>query len=352
MRPLLALLEVQRSTVQGDWQLGHGYSLADPWFLVLLPLVPLALFLGLRKSARARMVAPATLQAVPPSAAQRWSWTVPAASALSLLLGILALARPLSGEQRFQTDSEGVDIGLVLDRSQSMEEPLPGTKDRKFDLARRVVGEFARRRTTDREGAADAVALFGFARFTELLCPFTTDADAIDGVLAETEVEVRPDLGSTAIGVAIAKATEVLKQSPAKSRIVVLLTDGEERMRDVMEPLHAAIIAQAAGIKVYTIYVGPKRMLVRNLFGVEERVANVKELEKVAELTGGMFFHAEDGEQLEQAYADIEQLERTPRTQTQFAEHYDLYRPFVLASLVFGLIAMAGRHTWARRLPC
>ncbi|MEZ5974708.1 MAG: VWA domain-containing protein [Planctomycetota bacterium] len=200
--------------------------------------------------------------------------------------------------------------------------------------------------------AADAVALFGFARFTELLCPFTTDADAIDGVLAETEVEVRPDLGSTAIGVAIAKATEVLKQSPAKSRIVVLLTDGEERMRDVMEPLHAAIIAQAAGIKVYTIYVGPKRMLVRNLFGVEERVANVKELEKVAELTGGMFFHAEDGEQLEQAYADIEQLERTPRTQTQFAEHYDLYRPFVLASLVFGLIAMAGRHTWARRLPC
>ena len=351
--PIMAWIQTQRSTAHGNWELWPGFSLADPWFLVLLVLVPFVVGIGGRLKRQAVMSAPATLSSPGRSVAQRWAFLLPLCSSLSLVLGILALSRPLAGNERYESKSEGVDIALVLDRSTSMEEGIfQGSQTRKFDVARKVVAEFAVRRTTDRDNAADQVALFGFARFTELLCPFTTDADALVGVIQELDMEYRQDLDSTAIGVAIAKAVDVLDHSEAASRIVVLLTDGEERTRNIMEPLAAAAIAESKGIRVYTIFVGPASTRVRTLLGDKEIRANVSELQQIAKLTNGLYFQAEDEEQLEEAYAQIEELERTPREDSQYAEHYELYRPFVLASLLLGAIAMLARHTWARRLPC
>lgn len=352
--PALAL-QGQRSAAKAPWELTSTWSLADPWFLLLWVAVPVVLFLGLRRSRQGALSAPSTLADPLPSLGQRMAWVVPVASALSLAVGIFALARPLTGDQRFKSESEGVDIALVLDRSTSMEERMGGPNSgtpRRFDVARKVVADFAKRRMTDREGAADQVALFGFARFTELLCPFTTDVDAILGVIQDLGMEMRQDMDSTAIGVAIAKAVEVLGHSEAESRIIVLLTDGEERTRHVMEPRAAAAMADAQGIRVYTVFVGPRALLLRSQFGVEEIRPNVDELRQVARLTGGRFFHAEDETQLEEAYASIEELERTPREDSRYAEHYERYRPFVFASLLLAALACLGRHTWARRLPC
>jgi len=351
--PLLVLFEAQRSTAEGHFELWNGLSLSDPWFLVLLVLVPPVVWWGQRTRRQAAISAPATLSDPGHSRAQRLAFLVPLCSALSMVAGIFALSRPLAGNERYESKTEGVDIALVIDRSTSMEETMSENGGpRKFDVARKVVAEFAKRRTTDRENAADQVALFGFARFTELLCPFTTDADALLGVIQNLDMEYRQDMDSTAIGVALAKATEVLSHSDAASRIVVLLTDGEERTRNVMEPMAAAAMAEAAGIRVYTVFVGPALRHVRTILGTQELRTNVTELKRVAELTGGLYFQAEDEEQLEAAYAQIETLERTPRTNSQYAEHYELYRPFVLASLLLGALAMAGRSTWARRLPC
>ena len=349
----LLILQAQRSTAQGNWELWPGFSLGDPWFLVLWALIPVVLLMGSLGRRRTVMSAPSTLTQVRRSRAQKLSFFVPLFSALSLGLAIFALARPLSGNQQFMSTSEGVDIALVLDRSTSMEEPLvPGIQRRRFDVARKVVADFAKRRMNDRENAADQVALFGFARFTELLCPFTTDADAVLGVLKDLDMEYRQDLDSTAIGVAVAKSIEVLSHSESASRIVVLLTDGEERTRNVMEPMAAAAMAEAQGIRVYTIFVGPTMVELRTMLGTQVIPNNVDELRRIAKLTGGKFFQAEDEEQLEEAYAEIEELERTPREDSQFAEHYELYRIFVTLALVFGGLSVLGRHTWARRLPC
>ncbi len=352
---VLALAE-QRSAAAGGWEVWQGFSFADPAFLYLLLLVPVVVLWGRSTRRTAALSAPATVSELQRSGAQKWSFLVPLFSALALCAGILALARPLSGEDRFEGESEGVDIALLIDRSSSMEEPTGNGAERRFDMARRVVGEFAKRRMTDRDGASDNVAIFGFAFYTELLCPFTMDADAVQGVLKDLDVERYRDLDGTGIGVALAKATDVLANSDAASRIVVLLTDGREtvyqRSDTAMHPKQAAVIAASKGVRVYTLFVGPKEQIRRDLFGKARVKADVGDLPAIAELTGGLFFHAEDEAQLEEAYQTIEDLERTPRTETHFAENYERYPAFVLAALILAALSMVSRHSWARRLPC
>ncbi len=346
----------QRSAAAGTWEVWQGFSFADPAFLYLLLLVPPIVIWGQRTQRAPALSAPATLTVLQRSGAQRWSFLVPLFSALAMCAGVLALARPLAGEDRFEGSSEGVDIALLLDRSSSMEEPTGNGGERRFDMARRVVGEFAKRRMMDRDGASDNVAIFGFAFYTELLCPFTLDAEAVQGVLKDLDVEYLRDLDGTGIGVALAKATQVLANSDAASRIIVLLTDGREtvyqRSETAMHPKEAAVIAAAKGVRVYTLYVGPKEVIRRDLFGASRVKADVGDLPEIAELTGGLFFHAEDEQQLEEAYQTIEDLERTPRTETHFAENYERYPGFVLAALILACFAIFSRHTWARRLPC
>ncbi|MDF1836358.1 MAG: VWA domain-containing protein [Planctomycetota bacterium] len=352
----LAILAEQRSAAGGGWEVWQGFSFADPAFLYLLLLVPVIVLWGRSKRRTAALSAPATVTDLQRSRAQKWSFLVPLCSALAMCASILALARPLAGEDRFEGKSEGVDIALLIDRSSSMEEPTGAGTERRFDMARRVVGEFAKRRMTDREGASDNVAIFGFAFYTELLCPFTMDSDAVQGVLEELDVEYTRDLDGTGIGVALAKATEVLANSDAASRIIVLLTDGREtvyqRSETAIHPKQAAVIAAAKGVRVYTLYVGPKELIRRDLFGAARVKADVGDLPAIAELTGGLFFHAEDEAQLEEAYQTIEDLERTPRSETHFAENYERYPGFILAALVLAGLSMLSRHTWARRLPC
>src|SRR6185295_17546140 len=116
-----------------------------------------------------------------------------------------------------------------------------------------VVGDFARRRMTDSDNAADSVALITFARYPQLLCPFTLDEGAITGFLAGVERAKREEEDGTAIGVGLAKAVSILRESDARSRICVLLTDGENNIDDIT-PADATELAAEEGIKVYTIY--------------------------------------------------------------------------------------------------
>ncbi len=343
------------STAVARLPLWGDLALADPWFLVLVPVGLLALWHGRRRArhaaARVPLVPLAEGEPLARSLAQRLAWIVPVLQLAALVLASLALARPLRGNVELTSTTEGIDICLVIDRSSSMEfQERPGAPTR-FSVVKEVVGDFAARRMTDREGAADNVAIVSFALYPQLLLPFTLDVDALGGVLEALETEKSRELDATGIGVALAKATSLLRESQAKSRIVVLLTDGLENV-EAIQPIEAAQLAAEEGIKVYTIFAGPKVIVRRGLFGDRSEIPiDTRELERVAELTGARFYHAERKEDLAQVYAEIEGLERTEREESRFAENYDLYPTLLLPALLAYLLAVLSAATWARRLP-
>lgn len=349
----LAVQEIARSTAEGRFEIG-GIAFADPWFLLVAPLAIALLWRG----REARRHAAARVPTLGPSGsgrshslASRLAWLPAALRILAVLLVTIALGRPLEGRVSVTQQSEGIDIALLLDRSSSMDQRATAGAPRRFDIVVDVVSDFAERRMTDEEAARDNIALFGFARFADLLVPFTLDVEALDEVLRDTDVETEQQLDGTAIGSALAKAVDVFSTSEAKSRVVVLLTDGEETIH-VIEPLEAAEAAAELGVRVYTVYAGPRTQVLRTPFGATRRVkANVGDLPRIAEMTGGQFFHAENREQLEAAYAEIEKLERTPRSEERFAERYDLYPYFLAPALLLFVLASLGCATFARRLP-
>jgi Ca-activated chloride channel family protein len=316
-----------RTAAAARVQLWGDLALGDPWFLLLIPAALIALWYGRRRRARAVGVAPVLpAGAFRRSWRQRLGWLPAVLQATALVAAVVALARPLRGSVQRQIVSEGVDIALVIDRSGSMRfDDLERGRTR-LDVVKDVVADFARRRMSDTEDAADNVALVTFARYPELLCPFTLDVDALMGFLDGVEIVRHQAEDGTGIGVALAKAVALLAESDARSKVVVLLTDGENNVTDIM-PRQAGELAAEKRVKVYTIYAA------RNLFAYDplggyvptSRELDTTELREIAELTGGEFFRARDREGLEGIYAKIEELERTPRREQSYEENFELY---------------------------
>jgi Ca-activated chloride channel family protein len=286
------------------------------------------------------------------SLAQRLASTPAMMQVGALVLVAIALARPLRGSVETSSESEGVDIALVIDRSGSMEHMDLAPDKNRLEVVKEVVRDFAVRRMTDREGAADNVALITFAAYPKLLCPFTLDVDALRGFIEDlAPVNNRAEDG-TGIGVGLAKAVAVLKETQAKSKVVVLLTDGENNI-DLITPEDAAKLAAEAGIKVYTVFAG-RFIYTVDFFGnlrPTDREIDSSELEKIASLTGGKFFRARDKTELESVYAEIETLERTKREEKRYSETFDLYRWFLLPAIALYVFAWTLASTWLRRLP-
>jgi len=347
----LALLQgAARSAAESRLALFGDVALADPWFLALAPLALLAAWLGRARRRYAALRAPAIpngVRALAPSLAQRLVWLPDALRIVALLLAVFALARPLLGRVSVSSTTEGIDLVLVVDRSTSMEQRDTPGGPRRIDIVRQVVGDFARRRTTDREGAADEIALLAFALYSDLLVPFTRDAEALGEVISELDVVERQELDGTGIGNAVSEATRLLEDSEAKSKVVVLLTDGEETTFTTA-PKAATDFAVASGVRVHVVYSGPRVLTSR--FGGMQRVIDLSDVQDMAERTGGRFFHAQDRAGLEAAYAAIEALERTPREETRFAERYDLYPWFLISALAAHVLAWLLGAAWLRRL--
>ena len=357
MSALLALAalppaEEVESTAEASWHLWGDAYLADPWFLALLPLALVLLFLGRAgRGLEAGRVPALPVGTLPRTLRQRLGFVPPLLSALALVAVIVALARPLRGNVLTTTVSEGVDIALVLDCSSSMAHKDMEAGRSRLEVVKEVVGDFAARRMTDRVGAADNVALLTFARYPRLLCPFTLDVSALTGFLRGVEIVRYQDEDGTGIGRALAKGVALLRETDARSKVCVLLTDGENNVHDI-EPETAARLASEEGIRVYTVLAGEYQYV--NMLGQvypTGRKLDTRQLEEIAEVTGGQFFPAGDRRALEEAYADIEELVRTPRSERRFTETFDLYPPLLSLGLALYLLAWASRSTWARRLP-
>jgi Ca-activated chloride channel family protein len=352
MLALAQAADAPKGTGVAQFHLFGDYYLANPWCLAVVPLGFALLAWGRSRSGRAdARVSFLPAVHVAKTAAQRLAWLVVAAQGLALVLASIALARPVRANEQREITSEGVDILCAIDRSGSMQFKDLDPNRSRIDVVKEVVGQFAERRMQDKIGAADNVGLLAFARYPELVCPFTLDVNALRGMLKEVKrVEYEAEDG-TAIGRALAKCVAVLKPSDAKSKVVVLLTDGENNIDDIT-PAQAAKLAAEEKIKVYTILAG-KYVFQQDIFGqtraMREEI-DPTDLQNIAQQTGGRFFRVRDKDQLDATYAEIEKLERTPRKEQRFLETFDLYSRFLEPAIALYLFAWLSAATWARRL--
>ncbi|HLU38728.1 MAG TPA: VWA domain-containing protein [Planctomycetota bacterium] len=316
------------------------WSLLDPWLLLLV--VPLALVVVLRlRRPRAALPAAALLDPdLPRSLRARLVHLPFALQVLGGLAFVVAIARPVVREV-LPIREQGVDILLVLDRSSSMLAPDMDARGKtRMVAARENAIAFAGARTDDRLG------LLTFARYPELTCPPTLDQQALQAFVRGVEtVRPRSPEDGTAIGVALAEASRVLAGSDAKSKVAVLLSDGEENPDVPIDYEQGAKLCKDAGVRVHTIGVGT---LQQTLLGPVE--PDFVALRKVAEITEGKFFRARSADDLAEVYAEIDRLEKVeledPRYRT--ADHFawPLFAGSVLLALAWLL-----EWTWLRRVP-
>jgi Ca-activated chloride channel family protein len=269
---------------------------------------------------------------------------------LALAALVVALARPQLGYSWEESQTEGIDIQIALDISGSMGAEDFQPKDR-LTVAKEVVKDFIGKRPADRIG----VVVFSGAALTR--SPLTTDRAMLDLLVDSVELNTLPD--GTAIGVAIASAAARLKDSEAKSKVIVLVTDGVNNAGEI-DPRAAAMVCKGLGIRVYTVGVGTTgratmKVRVRNpLTGREEmrRVAMEVEvdeplLREIAAATQGRFFRATDPEGLRATFAEIDRLERTERQVKRYVRYREVYRPFAWAAvLCLGLPFLTTAARW------
>ncbi len=349
---ILPMQENLPSSAPVRLELWGSIGLGDPIFLALLPLVILAVWFGRRQGSLSSLSIPLSGigHRVPKSIRQRFLFLPDLLEAIACVLLILALARPLDFNVIHSVTSEGVDTVLVVDRSSSMVHmDLEATRTR-LDVVKDVVAAYAERRMTDEVGASDNVALLSFARYPELRCPFTLDVDALHGFLDEVKIVEYQEEDGTAIGAALTKSADMLGQNGAESSIIVLLTDGANTVDDIL-PEDGIRLAKENGVRVYTIHA--ERIVYaqvgRRIFPTEEQ-PDTTLLRRIASETGGRFYRAKDKDGLEEIYAEIEELERTPRVEERRVETRDLYPRvllFALGMAVLGrsLVAFGLRRT-------
>ena len=251
----------------------------------------------------------------------RWSGLICALIALCLF--IIALARPVSVNRAELPPTQGIDIMMILDASASMNKNdfFPS----RFVAAQKNAIRFIGKRYNDRIG------MTVFAKNATLASPLTLDHDALQELTASLYIGI-VDPNLTAIGDALAVAASHLKNSTAKSKVIVLLTDGSNNAGSV-DPLLAAKAAATYGIKVYTI--GTASPPKDSLFSSVEDEVDEGLLMNIAKETGGTFYRAKNEQELQQIYNEINELETTDFTQTAQVSHHDAYRPFLLLGLLF-----------------
>jgi Ca-activated chloride channel homolog len=261
---------------------------------------------------------------------------------------IVVLARPQSTNKWENETIEGIDIMLVLDVSNSM--LAADFSPNRIEAAKDMANDFVLGRTNDRIG----LVLFGGESFTQ--CPLTTDHAVLLNLLRDVNVGMIED-ESTAIGLGLANAVKRLKDSNARSRVIILATDGQNNAGSI-DPLTAAEIAKTFGIRVYTIGVGTYGMApypTRNVFGdivYRQFKVEIDEpmLKQIAVMTKGEYFRATNNNKLKEIYARIDKLEKTKIDVKKYARKHEEYKRFAMAALVLLVLEILLRNTVLRTI--
>jgi Ca-activated chloride channel family protein len=325
------------------------FRFASPHFLFLLLLLPALLWYRNRRHRTPAMSSSALFPAagIPASAALRLRRLVPAIKYAVLCLIVVALARPQWGTERTEVLTEGVNIVLAMDLSESMaalDFKKKGRVVNRLEAVKGVVQEFVSKRNGDRIG----MVVFGTHAYTQL--PLTRDYNTMVSILERLKIGAAGK--STAIGDAIGISLKRLADIESKSNIVILLTDGVSNAGE-LSPDTAGEIALQKGVKIYTIGVGSRGkapFLVKDpLFGeryVYQQV-NIDEdtLRAIADKTGGLYFRAENLEGLQQVYDTIDAMETTAVKVDIFAEYNEIYPWLLIPALVMLTLYVVLRNT-------
>ncbi len=322
-----------------------------PWILVLLVLIPALVAWYVWRSNRRhpslRFSMTHVLEQQPPTLKVRLRHSLFGLRMLALAFIIIAMARPQSSISRQDVSIEGIDIVIALDISSSMlaEDFQPN----RLEAAKSIASDFVNERPNDRIGL---VAFSGEA-FTQ--CPLTTDKNILIELFRQLKSGMIED--GTAIGDGLTTAVNRLRESDAISKVIILLTDGENN-RGNIDPLTAGEIAKKMGVRVYTIGVGTRGMApypFKTPLGTQYQNVEVKIDEKllqdIAQMTGGQYFRATNNSTLRDIYSQIDKLEKSRIDVTEFHNRIDEFRPLVIVALLLLSLEMILALTVLRHQP-
>lgn len=331
-------------------------AFAHPYFLLLLLLLPLLAWLkGRRGRPPAFLYSSVQLvRAVLNVSRSRAGGFLAALRWLALALFIVALAQPRLTKSQTEVHASGIDIVAAIDLSGSMasEDFVVGNgRASRIEMAKKVLKNFIEKRPNDRIG------LVAFATDAYIAAPPTLDHDYLQASLDRLELGTIDD-SRTAIGSGLSIAINRLRELKSKSKIVILMTDGQNNSGK-LAPLTVAEAAQALGVKVYTIGVGTRGqapMPVQDMFGrkfYQMQPVDIDEdtLEKIAQMTGGKYYRADNARKFEQIYAEINQLEKSEAVIKKYTQFKELFWWFVSPGLGLVLVEAGLRNTLLRRIP-
>jgi len=331
-------------------------TFAHPYFLLLLLLLPILAWLKGRRGEPPAFVYSSVqlVRGILNLSRARAGGFLAALRWLALALFIVALAQPRLTRSETKVIASGVDIAVALDMSGSMiseDFEVHGQRVNRFNMARAVLKKFIEQRPNDRIG------LVVFASQAFIATPLTLDHDFLEQNLDRLEIGTI-DESSTAIGSALGTAINRLRELKSKSKIVILMTDGENNAGKVA-PLTVAEAAQALGIKVYTIGVGMRGQAPMPVFWNKRRVGTRMEpvdidedtLQQIAKMTGGKHYRADNTERFQAIYAEIDKLEKSEAEVKKYAQHRELFAWAISPGLGLLLLEILLRHTILRRLP-
>lgn len=327
----------------------------SPLFLILLLLIPVIYWLRRkhRKDASLRFPSVGHLAQMPVTLKVKLEPVLPLLRLLALILLVIALARPELGVRKERVTEKGIDIMMATDVSTSMlaeDFTINGERYNRLDVLKKVLTDFIPRRLNDRLG----MVIFAGRPYT--LAPLTWDQEWLLQRVDGLKIGLVED--GTAIGSAIMTSINRLKESSAKSKVLILLTDGNNNAGNV-QPEVAADAAKALGIKIYTIGAGSRGLVpypVSDPFGrtVYQQVridVDDELLTKIAQKTGGRYYRATDTQELYKIYHEIDQLEKTEIEMNEFYRYKELFPLFILLALLLLGVEVTLQHTVMRRLP-
>lgn len=333
-----------------------GVTFATPWVLFLLLLIPLLAWLKGKFGGTPGVIfsSTKTLRSIGVRRRSKAGDLLAAISLIAFAALVLALARPQLGRTITRTEASGVDIMLVLDVSTSMlaeDFTIGMQRASRLEAVKRVTEEFVNERPNDRIG------IVAFAGQPYLVSPLTLDHDWLKENLDRVQTDLVED--GTAIGSAIASAANRLKDKEAKTKLIVLLTDGDNNAGKVM-PLTAAEAANALGIRIYTIGAGTRGYApypVMDQFGRLRGYQQLpvkfdeKALQEIAAKAGGEYFRATDTRSLQEIFSEIDKLEKSKIEVEKIAQYRDLFPWFLIAGLSLLSVEVLCSQTIWRRLP-
>ena len=327
----------------------------DIWMLLFIPVVILLVYFWRRRdvSSSIRLSSKELVKSFSPTLKLLLTRNLVYLRMAALILVLLALARPRILLEETKVQTEGIDIVLTVDCSGSMKAldfKIDGRRQNRLEAAKKVIEDFIKKRKSDRIG------MIAFASRAYTVCPLTLDYDWLIENLERVEIGAIED--GTAIGSAISSSLNRLRDSQAKSKIIILLTDGVNNTGKI-SPLTAAEAAKALGMKIYTIGAGTKGLVPypvqdpwgRTVYQEVEIPLDEETLQKIAQVSDGEYFRATDTESLREIYNEIDALEKTPVEEIGYQEYKELFPRFLMAALLLLILEIVLANTILRRIP-